>query len=209
MKLYNIKNKYIINKKGFILPFAILISTLILSISLGVSTILVKEIFFSNLNRESSISYYAADAALECSSSVDDNFVGEYGSGVFPYDDFYDATSTFIYVGTSRFSSTTFFSSTTVYCATVPIFDSNVSHLSITDCENDLFCDDGIGGYHGKNSTYDMKMDLGDGEYRCANVTVTKTPNGKRRIISRGYNTCNPGNTTLIERAIISTADSN
>ena len=195
--------------KGFILPFAILISTLILSISLGVSTILVKEIFFSNLNRESSISYYAADAALECATSIDDNFIGEFGYGAFQYDDLYDATTTLTYVGTSRFSSSTFFSSTTVYCATVPIFDSNISHLSVADCDNDLFCDDNMGGYHGKNSTFDMRMDLGNGEYRCANVTVTKTPNGKRRIISRGYNTCNPGNTTLIERAIINTADSN
>ncbi len=208
MKNFNFKIKYKKNKNGFILPFAILISTLILSVSLGVSTILVKEIFFSNLNRESFVAYYAADVAMECALSLDDNFVGAFGSGIFPYDEFNDATSTFTYINTTR---NTNFSSTTVYCASVPVFDSSISSLESTLCEDDTFCENepSPSGYFGMNTNFDMRMDLGGGEYRCASVTVTKTPNGDRRIISRGYNSCNPGNQTLIERAIINISETN
>ena len=187
-------------KRGFILPFAILIATLILSVSLGVSSILVKEIFFSNLNRESSISYYAADTAMECAVAIEN--INQAGGGIFPNGELgNEATSTFININTDRHTN---FSSTTIFCATVPIFDSSISSFKVEDC-TEIFCANGM-DFQGKTSTFNMRMDLGDGEFRCANVSVTKTPT-KRRIISRGYNTCNLSGNNVIERAIIDTTD--
>jgi hypothetical protein len=51
-----------------------------------------------------------------------------------------------------------------------------------------------------------MRMDLGDGTARCANVTVNKTAT-YRQIISRGYNTCDAGSSRFIERAVINVTE--
>jgi hypothetical protein len=60
----------------------------------------------------------------------------------------------------------------------------------------------------GRTTTFNLRMDLGDGTERCAEVTVNKTPTF-RQIISRGFNTCNFGANNFIERAVINTTESN
>lgn len=173
-----------------------MLSTVILTISLGISFILMKEITFSMLSRESSLSYYAADVALECALSVDSSFVNpDTGIGIFPYDinPLHEASTTInnmsAHVGVSDFKN--------IYCATAPIFDSDVSGFSVASYD---------GGMYGQGitSSYNMRMDLGAGAFRCAKVIVNKTPN-YRQIISRGYNSCITSGKTLLERAVINT----
>ncbi len=82
--------KYIrINKSiklGFVLPFTLFISGIMLLISLGISTILQKQIFFSQVARDSQAAYYAADNAVACVISIEETYVNATGTGIFPYD---------------------------------------------------------------------------------------------------------------------------
>jgi hypothetical protein len=52
--------------KGVTLLLAILISSLVLSIGVGVSTLLIEELKFSATAKESLTAFYAADAGIEC-----------------------------------------------------------------------------------------------------------------------------------------------
>lgn len=63
----NIMKKKVIQKnKGFVILFAMLISTLILLITAGIFTVVQKEVVLSSYARESQRAFYAADSALEC-----------------------------------------------------------------------------------------------------------------------------------------------
>ena len=50
--------------KGFVLPFAVLISGILLSIGLAVFNIIMKEVLLSSSGRESQFAFYAADTGL-------------------------------------------------------------------------------------------------------------------------------------------------
>ncbi len=192
--------KYGTYRKGFILPLALLITTIILAVSTGISTLLVKQLFFSRLSRESHTAYYAADSGLSCAIYIDDAYVDQStGIGIFEY----NATGTpditpdqvLVSVNDLRTSRgiPTLPSIADIKCGTTPIFVVASSSISVTDYE-------GIG----KTTTFDLHMNLGDGTERCAEVTVNKTAT-YRQIISRGFNTCNRGATNFIERAVINT----
>lgn len=62
--------KYIYNKvkykRGFILLFSVLISSLLLSIGLAISNIAIKELVLSSSARDSQFAIYAADSGAEC-----------------------------------------------------------------------------------------------------------------------------------------------
>jgi len=60
------KNNNIKAKRGFTLLIAVLATSIILSISLGIFDVITKEIKLASLGRESQIAFYAADAGLEC-----------------------------------------------------------------------------------------------------------------------------------------------
>lgn len=56
---------------GFVILFAMLISSLILLITAGIFNVVQKEITLSSAARESQRAFYAADSALECALYVD------------------------------------------------------------------------------------------------------------------------------------------
>jgi hypothetical protein len=65
MKNISLKsNKF--NGKGFAMLFTVLIVTLILSIAIGISTLSLKQTILSSLAKDSQISFYEADTAVEC-----------------------------------------------------------------------------------------------------------------------------------------------
>jgi len=57
-----IKNK----KRGFAMLFAVLVSSVLLSIGLSIFNLTVKELLLSSSGRESQFSFYAADSGVEC-----------------------------------------------------------------------------------------------------------------------------------------------
>ncbi|MBI2023792.1 hypothetical protein HYT00_00100 [Candidatus Giovannonibacteria bacterium] len=55
-----------IQNRGFTLLLSLLIVSIILAVSLGVSDIISGEIFLANTGRQSQAAFYAADAGVEC-----------------------------------------------------------------------------------------------------------------------------------------------
>ncbi|MDD4989446.1 MAG: pilus assembly PilX N-terminal domain-containing protein [Candidatus Pacebacteria bacterium] len=213
-----------INKRGFVLPFTLLISAIMLLISVSISTILTKQIYFSNLSRDSQIAYYAADNALSCALSIDETYVDDFGIGIFPYsssipvDPIAERTAmeqTLASIQSRRAATTPAMTPLAptlndIQCAQSRIFVPT-SPYSFTINQN-VFSR--IVPAHGavpasteigRTSSFFMKMDLGDGStFRCAKITINKTQS-YRQIISQGFSRCDRPDGT-IERAIINTS---
>lgn len=60
------KKIFLVNKKGFVLLFAVVLVAIILAMSLGVSDMTLKELNFSTGARASNDAFYAADTGAEC-----------------------------------------------------------------------------------------------------------------------------------------------
>lgn len=58
-------------EQGFAMLFTVLVISLILSIALGISNLTFKQTILSNLAKDSQISFYEADAAVECAMYYD------------------------------------------------------------------------------------------------------------------------------------------
>ena len=71
-------------RSGFVILFAVTISSIILAIALGVANIALKEVKFSTDARETNNAFFAADTGIECAlfndKSTSNSFVGD-GSG--------------------------------------------------------------------------------------------------------------------------------
>ena len=193
--------------KGFVLPFTLLICSVILSVATSISVILVKELYFSKISRESQVAYYAADNGLMCAVDIDDTYINpETGLGIFvssptgtP-----SASDVLAIVNAERASrgltAMNLYGSDGIKCASSEIFSPTENSFN----DNQVFNRINSRGISesGRTSTFMMHMDLGDGIERCAQVTVNKTPN-YRQIISQGYATCPGGFVAPIERAVV------
>jgi len=59
------------NKKGFVVLYTVLISSIILAITIGISSISLGEVILSGTAKEGNISFFAADAGAECALYFD------------------------------------------------------------------------------------------------------------------------------------------
>ena len=187
------------------MPLTMVVVTITLAVATGISVILVKEMFFSKVTRESNIAYYAADSGLACAIYTDDAYIDQVsGIGIFQYNDLVtpDATlASFNSIRSSRGIPT--IALTNIKCATSAIFVPATTGYAVTNYSRTK-SDNSIES--GKTTTFNLRMDLGDGTYRCARVVVNKTATF-RQIISRGYNTCTTNSKVFIERAVINTTE--
>lgn len=65
--------KILKNNKGYTLLFAVLVSSIVLSIGISILTISKKEFLLSASARDSTMAFYAADTGLECATYYNDN----------------------------------------------------------------------------------------------------------------------------------------
>lgn len=204
-----------IHTRGFILPLTLLVCSIILIISSGISTVLSKELYFSRISRESQLAYYAADDAMMCILMIDNQYIDPAtGQGIFPYDSVADPINsmqlTLNKVNLVRQSrGLNQLNLNDIKCATVPVFNQLDQNSGGSDFKVDAtpFSHTFFGGQTetGRLSTLSMKMDLGNGTYRCAKVKVYKTAK-YRQIIVRGFTSCD-NSRQPIERAIINTTE--
>lgn len=202
---------------GFVLPFTMLISALILFIVSGAMTRLSKQFYFSKIQKQSNIAYYAADDAVACIISVDDAFVGADGLGIFPSSatlDLVNDANTYIndiftYVNNQRTSNgqASIPSINDIRCASVSVFDPSLSGPRFTISPTPYQYNTTVNGLpvteSGVTVSTKLKMDIGGGNFRCALVTVHKTLSF-RQVISQGYADCD-NTINSIERAVVST----
>jgi len=204
---FNLYKKKLSKSRGFVVPFTLLISSILLSISTAISLILIKELYFSRLSRDSQFAYYAADNGLMCAITIDDTYIDPAtGLGIFQSSDTTDAVTVLSRVNEERTlhglnQLTLFDGGNSIKCATSEIFNpsTNGFDVKLFTRTNSLGIEE-----NGKSSIFTLHMNLGDSTERCAKVTVNKTPN-YRQIISQGYANC-PGTrgSTPIERAVVS-----
>lgn len=194
------------NARGFVLPLTLVVCVIILTIATSISIILAKELYFSKLSRLSQVAYYAADNGLMCATMIDDQYIDpDTGSGIFQYNNLTTNQAVLDKVNIQRvargFPALTL---NDIKCATSEIFNASTTNFttapfSRVDSAGNI--DTGI------TTTFDMRMSLGSGNYRCATVMVNKTPN-YRQIISRGFASCDSILGYPVERAIVSTSES-
>jgi len=102
---FNLYKKKISKSRGFVVPFTLLISSIILTVSTAISLILVKELYFSRLSRESQFAYYAADNGLMCAIAIDDTYIDpDTGLGIFQSSDTTDAATVLSKINAERTS---------------------------------------------------------------------------------------------------------
>lgn len=204
----------IYKNNGFVLPFTLFICSIMLLISVSISSILTKQIFFSILSKESQLAYYAADDAIACTINIDETYTKDF-QGIFPWDptssnDTNDQIALMVDVvndvnynrdaaGLPELAS----SPSNITCAQSDIFKTTSPTNFYVEPTNYVRNLSGGGTDEGKTSSFYMRMDLGNNIYRCAKVTVNKTPSF-RQIIAQGYSRCDNQNGS-IERAVINT----
>ncbi len=196
------------NPKGFVLIYTLFVSTIMLLITTSISVSLIKQIYFSRISRQSQVAYFAADSAVACTISVDDTYVDAGGLGIFPYDStsldpLLDMQNVLDYVNSIRSFRGLELVPTlnSITCAQSSIFDDSVNDFTVSTTTFSRPTDIAPFFEEGKTSTFTMRMDTGDGTYRCARVTVNKTPT-YRQIIAQGYASCDSTGGT-VERAIV------
>lgn len=221
------KNLYIKVKsthtKGFVLPFTMLISTLVLFIAIGSLTLLSKQLYFSKVYKQSQAAYYAADDAIMCATVIDDTYIANDGLGIFsssttiPWGTYVDYVIS--YVNSRRALEVPPQSDIVlndIRCGQSAIFDTAASGFATSSTFYEHHYTDPVSHLDavelGITSIYKMKMDLGADPlgfhtYRCAKVTVNKTPSF-RQIVAQGYAECDNPNGT-IERAVVNSTESN
>ncbi|MCX6756732.1 MAG: hypothetical protein NTW35_01070 [Candidatus Nomurabacteria bacterium] len=201
-----IRGLKIIKTKGFVLPFTLLICSILLAVSTAISLILVKELYFSKLSRDSQFSYYAADNGLMCAIAIDDAYIDPAtGLGIFESSNSMDAAAVLGKVNEERvlksLTPVTLYNGNSIKCATSEIFNPATNGF-ITQAYSRTNSTGGLES--GRTSIFTLHINLGDSTERCAKVTVNKTSN-YRQIISQGYASC-PGTrgSAPVERAVIS-----
>lgn len=194
-----------IRSRGFVLPLTLVVCVIILTISAGITIILTKELYFSKLSRLSHLAYYAADNGLMCATMIDDTYIDSTtGLGIFEYGPAPTSQTVLDSINSVRTGqglSTIDLNS--IKCATSDIFNAAITGFAITD-----FSRTDSGGFIdvGKTTTFNMRMNLGETEERCATIIINKTPT-YRQIISRGFASCSTVYSYPIERAIVSTSE--
>lgn len=232
MKIFKKQHNYFFSKRGvrgFVLPFTMLITVLILFVTTGALALLSKQQYFSKIYKETQAAYYAADDAISCTITIDDTYVSSDGLGMFPSSS--SSPSTYIYgVPTYVYSVLSYVNAkqgtsmtlSDVTCGQSPIFTTSTvapyfnPQFTVQPADYQYHFISPVTGLpeieYGQTSTYNMHMDLGVDPadslgithlYRCAKVTVNKTASF-RQIVAQGYSNCS-GTNNAVERAVVNT----
>jgi Tfp pilus assembly protein PilX len=169
----NLKNKP--NNKGFVILFAVLLSSLFLVIGTSVFSISLKEIMLSGSGRDSQLAFHAADSGLECALYWDLNYQ------IF-------ATSTHSGASPSN-----------VFCA-----DQDITASSYWVWKNAPTNDNQSETVFGFNIFSDepSRQDCVIVSVKKAQVPGNPSNPFVTTIESRGYNTCNLDSTRRVERGL-------
>lgn len=183
-------------QKGFTLLFALLVSTLVISIGATIISISLRQTILSGTSRESNYAFYAANTALECAIYWDKTGVAGDSGFVFPVPNIENAIA----------------EKSDIFCAGINI-------TSGEDDDDDLVTEPwSQNNSTGETTFYIEVKDLFEitqngqtvfsNDPYCAQATVTKSnpdSNGvvTTRIEARGYNTCDVNNPRRVERGII------
>jgi len=182
----NRNNKKNNRRKGFVLLFAVLVSTLVLSVGISVISIALKQVVLSGSGRDSQYAFYAANTGAECAT-------------------YWDLASSSVFYTNSNPAT----KDLNIKCLGMRITDEDLT------CNPDINSDQGwcsglSGGFY--QTKFRIKYDndgivAADRKPYCADVIVKKQIGvdnlvSTTTVTSHGYNTCDSTNARRIERAL-------
>lgn len=190
-------------KKGFVLAFSLLISSIVLALAFSIFNILLKQIVLTSSAKDSQIAFYAADAGAECALYWDTH------TSRTPIND----VNAFDSNGNYNYSYTGIFAIPDTYPDIVLGYPEPGLAFEYLDQGGSTFnCglvmrDEYSSSGDSVSARTGFAFDLTSDSKVCAKVLVEKGVNVggsgyDTRIQSRGYNDCNSGSTRLLERAI-------
>ena len=177
----NTKNN---QEKGFAMLFAVLVSSVLISISISIFNITLKELTLSSAGRESQFAFYAADSGMECAIYWD--FKANIPSTMYAYS-----------ISTSEDEN----------ARQAAVTEEQPTCLG-TNLTGNFNAPDANGTRAITTFEFDVPNVPNTPASYCAKITVTKTPSagfGSQTVIeSRGYNypCSNINNQNTIERAL-------
>lgn len=160
--------------RGFVMLFAVLLSSILLAIGLGIFSITYKELLLSSSDRESQVAFYAADSGGECALYWDAIHPG-YGTSIFGFVG--DGVNTPAVSGTGS-----------PLCAGIDINDVwETTDPGVTPIVTvfDVTFENGLCAHVTVTKDYD-----------------TETSQSTTVINSRGFNTCREGDSRRAERGL-------
>ena len=189
-----------IQKKGFVLAFSLLISSIVLALAFGIFNILLKQIVLTGSAKDSQIAFYAADAGAECALYWDTHTsrTPTIDPDAFDLDNY-------------KYSYTGIFAIPSSYPDIALGYPEPNSVSNYLVQAGNFSCGQVMRGTpstsgNGVAAQTRFEFDLIDGGKVCAKVLVEKGINVggsgyDTRIQSRGYNDCGTGS-RRVERAI-------
>ena len=164
-------------QKGFILLIAVLVSSIILAISLGVYSLSIKEVILASFLKQSSRAFGAADRGIECALYWD-RTAPQNGM---PY---------------------TIFSTSSAY-TTIPPATLDTAQCDTAQLDDPTAPPTGTGWTVTNTALIGTtQFTLTYPDDTCAEISVVKEGVNKTTIVSNGYNTCDASNTRRTQRTI-------
>lgn len=190
----------IIQKRGFVLAFSLLISSIVLALAFGIFNILLKQIVLTSSARDSQIAFYAADAGAECALYWDTHTSRTVADD--SVEGFYDTEENYRYSYRGVFALPA--DHPDHWMSEDPSYPESENILLFLRKPSKFICGNQVLNISINESTTNFRVDLSSDGKICALVTVEKMFNKEYDTIirSRGYNDCNTANTRRVERAI-------
>lgn len=197
-------------KKGFVLAFSLLISSIVLVLAFGIFSILLKQIVLTSSAKDSQIAFYAADAGMECALYWDTHTSRD--PSAFPNQQFpYNYTGMFgLSIDNPDIAlSYPDFNQVTLDLGNPEVVTCGVDGMSLYDVVDTSDIDDIPVPVTLSSFTFDTTTN----RKVCASVRISKrygspTISGNPKsgfdtiIESRGYNDCDGTNIKRVERAL-------
>ena len=222
------------NKKrdsGYILAFSLIIVSILLLVSLSVSRIIAKEMFFSKLVELSKTTYFTADSGIECARYLDSNFKDlTLGTSIIlnsspsldSNSDFtINALQNVFFASSTVISNTGISSPSGIYCNSDDhtynqIFGTYAATPEVvaTNLNSQISSFNVVGDTDNATTTFglilkDVDPNTGVQNTRCALVVFAKEKSSFATstaasfvIISTGYSSCDANNRTRVSRTI-------
>lgn len=190
-------------RKGFVLAFSLLISSIVLALAFGIFNILLKQIVLTASAKDSQIAFYAADAGAECALYWDTH------TSRTPINDLnaFDSNGNYNYSYTGIFAIPNTYPDIALGypdpAYVIDYLDQGGTTFSCGLAMRDAYSTSG----DSLAARTQFEFDLTSDSKVCAKVLVEKGVNVggsgyDTRIQSRGYNDCNTANSRRVERAI-------
>lgn len=193
----------IMKKRGFVLAFSLLISSIVLALAFGIFNILLKQIVLTSSAKDSQIAFYAADAGAECALYWDTHTSRTISNSPTAF----DTNGNYLYSYTGIFAIPNSYPDIALGYpdpnSVIDYLDQGGTTLNCGLMMRDAYYTSG----DTTSAQTQFEFDLTNDSKVCAKVLVEKGvdiggPGYDTRIQSRGYNDCNASNMRRVERAI-------